>query len=164
MSAIGIFIIGHFVSRVLAPSKSRGRPIWRRTVAAVRYLSYRGFHVRSLGWNSASIGVLLLGAAGTLFFFCKLPINRSFRSKTRGTTDFCLRQAWISSHRHTTGRAWTGVDHHRWRLDPGGCHWHACPLYCKQLPCPSASMLLLTLGKRYGEQDELDHPADRRHP
>jgi len=40
-------------------------------LAGLRYLAYRGFHVRGLKWNSAPVGVLVLGVAGVLFFFCK---------------------------------------------------------------------------------------------
>ncbi|KAJ5635172.1 uncharacterized protein N7484_008485 [Penicillium longicatenatum] len=69
MCSLGIFVIGHFVSS-LGYRKSRGSPLWRRLIAVIRYLSYRGFHVQTLRWNSAPLGILLLGAAGAIFFFC----------------------------------------------------------------------------------------------
>lgn len=72
MSAIGIFIISHFISRVLGYRRFKGPAVWQKLIASVRYLSYRGFHVRALRWNSAPVGVLLLGLAGTTFFFCEL--------------------------------------------------------------------------------------------
>ena len=73
MCAIGIFIIGHVISsHILGYRKFRGPHLWQKFVAVIRYLSYRGFHVKSLRWNSAPVGVLLLGLAGTVFFFCKL--------------------------------------------------------------------------------------------
>lgn len=71
MCAIGIFIIGHVVSQVFAYHRFRGPLIWQKLIASVRYLSYRGFHVKSLQWNSAPVGILLLALAGTIFFFCK---------------------------------------------------------------------------------------------
>lgn len=71
MCGIGIFIIGHFVSSLaMGHGKVRGPALWQKLIAGIRYLTYRGFHVRTLGWNSAPVGVLLLGAAGTVFFFC----------------------------------------------------------------------------------------------
>ncbi|KAH8122162.1 ferric reductase like transmembrane component-domain-containing protein [Trichoderma asperelloides] len=70
MCAIGIFIIGHVVSQVFAYHRFRGPLIWQKLIASVRYLSYRGFHVKSLQWNSAPVGILLLALAGTIFFFC----------------------------------------------------------------------------------------------
>ncbi|OAG06197.1 uncharacterized protein CC84DRAFT_1092426 [Paraphaeosphaeria sporulosa] len=71
MTAIGIFIIAHFTSsHILGHRRFRGPNIWRKLIATVRYLSYRGFHVKSLRWNSAPVGVLLLGLSGTVFFFC----------------------------------------------------------------------------------------------
>lgn len=73
MTALGIFIIGHFISsQVLGYRKFRGPPIWQKVIAAVRYLSYRGFYIKALRWNSAPIGLLLLGAVGAVYFFCKL--------------------------------------------------------------------------------------------
>lgn len=75
MSAIGIFIIGHFISRVLGYRRFRGSAVWQKLIASIRYLSYRGFHVRALRWNSAPVGVLLLGLAGVAFFFCELLLR-----------------------------------------------------------------------------------------
>lgn len=71
MSALGIFVIGNLVSQALGHRIWRGSPPWQKVTALARYLSYRGFHVRSLRWNSAPLGLLLLAAAGTVFFFCK---------------------------------------------------------------------------------------------
>jgi len=72
MSAIGVFIIAHFASAILLRQRNVQRVvIWRKTLAATRYLSYRGFHVRAFRWNSAPVGILLLGAAGTIFFLCQ---------------------------------------------------------------------------------------------
>ncbi|KIW36430.1 hypothetical protein, variant [Exophiala oligosperma] len=70
MCSIGIFIIGHVLSRVLGTNVDRGPSLLRRATAVIRYLSYRGFHVASLRWNSAPIGLLLLALVGVIFFFC----------------------------------------------------------------------------------------------
>ncbi|KIX93598.1 uncharacterized protein Z520_10776 [Fonsecaea multimorphosa CBS 102226] len=70
MTGIGIFIIGYALTQLLPLSHRPGLPIWRRCVAATRYLSYRGFHIKSLGWNSAPVGVLFLGVVATIYFFC----------------------------------------------------------------------------------------------
>lgn len=72
MCVIGVFIIGHSLSSLclrLGIYKETG--IWARMIAIVRYLSYRGFHVSVFRWNSAPVGVLVLGAIGATFFFCK---------------------------------------------------------------------------------------------
>lgn len=74
MTGIGLFTVGHFISYYvigLAFPRFRGPKLWRMLIAIVRYLSYRGFHVASLEFNSASVGVLLLGLAGAVFFFCE---------------------------------------------------------------------------------------------
>lgn len=52
-------------------ASSRKPSIWAKVLAGLRYLSYRGFRVGKLGWNTAPIGVLLLGAVGTIYFFCE---------------------------------------------------------------------------------------------
>jgi hypothetical protein len=72
MCTLGIFIIGHVASsQLLGYRKFRGPRLWQKLIAMIRYLSYRGFHVKSLQWNSAPVGILLLGAAGAVYFFCK---------------------------------------------------------------------------------------------
>jgi len=72
MSVLGIFIIGHVVSfHVLGYRKFRGPLIWQKLIALIRFLSYRGFHISVLRWNSAPIGLLILGAAGAVYFLCK---------------------------------------------------------------------------------------------
>lgn len=73
MCAIGIFIIGHTLTNILSWSHRPEPLFWRRIVAAVRYMSYRGFNIKILGWYSAPIGVLFLGAIGAIYFFCALP-------------------------------------------------------------------------------------------
>lgn len=78
MSGLGIFIIGNLISsQVLGYRKIRGPPTWQKLTAFIRYLSYRGFHIKSLGWNSAPVGILLLGAAGAVYFFCESRIPRA---------------------------------------------------------------------------------------
>ena len=91
MTGLGIFIIGHFVSsQLLGYRNFRGPRIWRKSVATIRYLSYRGFYMESIRWHSAPIGVLLLGFAGTTYFLCKLGLvqcDQQYRVIT-------LAQAW----------------------------------------------------------------------
>ncbi|ETN44396.1 uncharacterized protein HMPREF1541_10576 [Cyphellophora europaea CBS 101466] len=70
MCTIGIFIVGHLISQTMGSRGEQAFPLWRRMTAAVRYLSYRGFHVRAFRWNSAPVGLLLIAAVGTIFFSC----------------------------------------------------------------------------------------------
>lgn len=93
MCAIGVFILGHvLLSFVLGHRRFRGPVVWQKLIAFIRYLSYRGFYVKSLGWSSAPIGVLLLGLVGTVFFFCKsIPWNGYEGGTRRGDADVtCL--------------------------------------------------------------------------
>lgn len=95
MSALGIFIIGHLISsQVLGYRRFRGPPIWQKLIAAVRFLSYRGFHVKALRWNSAPLGILLLGAAGTVYFFCKCSTRATLPLEGL-PTDWVFWQVWI---------------------------------------------------------------------
>lgn len=129
MCAIGIFIIGNAVSQYLGLRNFRGPPIWQKLIASVRYLSYRGFHVKSLRWNSAPVGILLLGLAGTIFFFCKLE-SRVF-SPTTSRTELIIRQVWIWFRSLITGQVKSTVTRHHWPPDLDGWAWHACRSYCK---------------------------------
>lgn len=81
MAGIGLFVVSYALTQLLALSGRPGLPSWRKCVAVTRYLSYRGFRVEALGWNSAPIGVLLLGATGTIYFFCTWMIDSHDRKK-----------------------------------------------------------------------------------
>lgn len=52
------------------PASLRRSKIVRKATALNRYLSYRSLRIQALDWNSAPVGVLLLGAVGIIFFFC----------------------------------------------------------------------------------------------
>ncbi|PQE06928.1 hypothetical protein CJF32_00009203 [Rutstroemia sp. NJR-2017a WRK4] len=98
MCTIGIFIVGHVLSQVFGYRRFRGPPILQKLVAVIRYLSYRGFHVRPLRWNSAPIGILLLGLAGTIFFFCMdlIPQPYYWPSKIYGNSPaLATRSGWM---------------------------------------------------------------------
>lgn len=53
----------------LSPKGLREAKPIRKLVALNRYLSYRSLRINALDWNSAPLGILLLGAVGTIFFF-----------------------------------------------------------------------------------------------
>lgn len=112
MCGIGIFIVGHFITR-LSSLRKRKDPslLWRKALAATRYLSYRGFHIRRLRWNSAPVGILLLGAIGATYFFCKLSTYRI--SSTAWFTNSFATQAWIWFRSHTTGQVFSLAIHRR---------------------------------------------------
>jgi hypothetical protein len=99
MSAIGIFITAHFVSSLLGHRLFKRLSIWRKLVSGIRYLSYRGFHVQQLRWNSAPLGVLLLGAAGTFFFFCMDLAPKPYYwadEKFGGSPPLATRSGWLA--------------------------------------------------------------------
>lgn len=67
--SIALFIILHALSRYSPPALKRTR-LWRKGEAVIRYLSYRGFQLRSMQtqWWSPSIGVFIVLLAGFVFF------------------------------------------------------------------------------------------------
>lgn len=76
MVAIGLFIIAHFTSAI-TPRSAKRTSAWLRPLAFLRYLSYKTWRVA--GWNTQSLGVCLLGAAGLVYFLCEYPCSdRSF--------------------------------------------------------------------------------------
>ncbi|RHZ69270.1 hypothetical protein CDV55_106632 [Aspergillus turcosus] len=67
-ATIGVFAIAHFLSR-RAPLPVKRSAVWRKTTAALRYLSYQGYQIPSLRYWSPSLGVCLLGLVGFVYFF-----------------------------------------------------------------------------------------------
>ena len=70
-AVIGIFAILHFIRR-LQPQRNQ---LSDKSHAAVRFLSYRGFHIRGLSWYSSTVGVVALIAIGILFFSSKTVLS-----------------------------------------------------------------------------------------
>ncbi|KAH8684246.1 ferric reductase [Tricladium varicosporioides] len=70
---IGSFMVAHYSGRLLALLKKdnplRGNNSWQKVVGTVRYLSNKTFRVQALGWYSSSMGAILLGLAGVMYFF-----------------------------------------------------------------------------------------------
>lgn len=95
MSVLGIFVIGNFVAQLLGYRAWRASSPWKRAIALTRYLSYRGFHVEALQWNSAPLGLLLLAAAGTVFFFCKSNWSGYIHASGTSRLTCWASQAWI---------------------------------------------------------------------
>lgn len=71
MVAIGLFIIAHLISLIM-PRSAKKNFVWLRPLAFLRYLSYKNWRVA--GWNTQSLGVILLGAAGFVYFMCQYTI------------------------------------------------------------------------------------------
>lgn len=71
MCTIGIFILGYIINQLVSTSpRHRASSLYHKTLAAVRYLSYRGWRIKRFNWNTAPVGLLLLAVIGTVYFFC----------------------------------------------------------------------------------------------
>ena len=68
MSTIILFSIPFLFANLLPRARSRSK-VAQKLLALNRYASYKSFRIGKLNWNSAPLGVLLLGAVGTIFFF-----------------------------------------------------------------------------------------------
>jgi hypothetical protein len=70
-AVIGVFTLGNIVSVISRRSKSSagGNATLQKGIATGRFFSYRSFQLRSFRWYSPSIGVMLLGTCGAIYFF-----------------------------------------------------------------------------------------------
>lgn len=68
LAVIIVFSVAHTAGNVLPKSLLRTGVV-NKTRSLFRYLSYRTIRIPFLNWNSAPVGVLLLAAIGTVFFF-----------------------------------------------------------------------------------------------
>ncbi|CAK1363054.1 Ferric/cupric reductase transmembrane component 1 [Cercospora beticola] len=68
LSTIILFSIPFLFANLLPRARSRSGA-GGKLLALSRYASYKSFRIGKLNWNSAPIGVLFLGAVGTIFFF-----------------------------------------------------------------------------------------------
>jgi Ni,Fe-hydrogenase I cytochrome b subunit len=73
-AVIGIFTISNLLVR-LAPDRVKRTRLWRMFTSASRYLSYRGYRLPALRYWSPALGVVILGALGTAFFFGRFSDN-----------------------------------------------------------------------------------------
>lgn len=67
-ATIGVFAIVNFAIKY-APAQVKRTVVWRKATAGLRYLAYKGYQLPALRYWSPSLGVLLLGLVGTVFFF-----------------------------------------------------------------------------------------------
>jgi hypothetical protein len=61
--------------------------VWLRIRALIRYLSCKLFYIKLLDWCSPSLGVMILGAVGLIFFFCKHTIDSAAQIPITLSTD-----------------------------------------------------------------------------
>lgn len=70
-ATVGVFAIANFLFKY-TPARVKRSSVWHKTTAGLRYLAYRGYQMPALRYWSPSLGVLLLGLAGVVFFFGEL--------------------------------------------------------------------------------------------
>lgn len=71
-AVIGVFTVANVLARFSRSSKGDGlrkNGLWQHLIAISRYNAYKSFHIRGLNWFSPSVGVMLLGACGAVYFF-----------------------------------------------------------------------------------------------
>ena len=101
MAAIVLFGLGHLFN-VLASRSIRTTKAFRLSSASVRFLSYRAFRIPALNWTTAPLGILALGAVGTIYFFCMTLGPKPYYWPTTATLKFgnappiANRSGWLS--------------------------------------------------------------------
>ncbi|KAJ5579997.1 Riboflavin synthase-like beta-barrel [Penicillium hispanicum] len=66
-AVIGVFAVSNFLVK-FAPDWLKRTRVWRATTSLSRYLAYRGYRFPVLRYWSPSLGVIVLGLAGAVFF------------------------------------------------------------------------------------------------
>jgi len=67
-ATVGVFGIANFLAKY-APVQVKRSDAWKKVTAGLRYLAYRGYELPVVRYWSPSLGVILLGLAGTVFCF-----------------------------------------------------------------------------------------------
>lgn len=100
LAVIGLFAVANIVSNFTSPSLQRNR-LWRRSQAVLRYVAYRGFRIRRVGWYSPSLGYLLVALAGAIFFFGQSSCNEEASSPklTPHSNDVWPQAILLANHR-----------------------------------------------------------------
>ncbi|KAK5169355.1 uncharacterized protein LTR77_005330 [Saxophila tyrrhenica] len=100
-ACILVFAVGNFFNNFMSRSLAQNRTVRRKT-ALYRYLSYRSFRIPALNWNSAPLGVLALGAIGTIYFMCMTLAPKPFYWPNTDKVDYgsspplATRSGWLS--------------------------------------------------------------------
>ncbi|CAK4027600.1 Ferric cupric reductase transmembrane component 1 [Lecanosticta acicola] len=133
LTAIILFAIPFVLNTIWPGTTSKNRAT-RKLTALGRFLSYRQYRIGKLNWNSAPLGVLLLGAVGTIFFFSMTlgpkPYYWPTNAKFGNSPPIATRAGWMSlgclpfviatSSKSNLITGFTGVSHerlqvfHRW--------------------------------------------------
>lgn len=103
MATIILFAIPFLTSKLLRKPPPKIKAV-RQLLAIFRYLAYRSYRIRPLNWNSAPLGILILGAIGTVFFVCMTlgprpyywPNQKSPPISFGGSPPIATRAGWMS--------------------------------------------------------------------
>lgn len=101
MAVILLFTLINSANQILPHRLARARSI-RRLTGLNRYLSYRSFRIPGLNWNSAPIGVLLLGVVGAIYFFSMTLGPKPYYWPNTATVNYgnspaiATRSGWLS--------------------------------------------------------------------
>ncbi|KAF2167397.1 hypothetical protein M409DRAFT_66013 [Zasmidium cellare ATCC 36951] len=99
--AIVLFAIANIAEEFL-PKVASQSGLARRVKRVARYLSYRNFRISFLDWNSAPLGLLLLGSVGLIYFLCMTLVPQPYYWPNTPTVDhgdqppIVTRSGWLS--------------------------------------------------------------------
>jgi hypothetical protein len=69
LATIVLFGAGHLFNLLASRSIRQSKGV-RPSTALLRFVSYRAFRISALNWTTAPLGIMALGAVGTIYFFC----------------------------------------------------------------------------------------------
>lgn len=101
LATILVFSIVYLLD-LLTTGSIKSKSLARRSTAVFRFISYRTFRISFLNWNSAPLGVLVLGAIGTIYFFCMTLAPNPYYWPATDEGDFgssppiATRAGWLS--------------------------------------------------------------------
>lgn len=79
-AVIGVFTVSNLLVR-FSPDWVKRTRIWRATTSVSRYISYRGYRFPVVRYWSPSLGVIVLGLVGAVFFFGTAGLQMEWHQK-----------------------------------------------------------------------------------
>ena len=108
LSTVALFLVGIalfsaiYISSQLMPERLTQSKTLHRLAGLNRYLSYKAFRIPVLNWNSAPLGVLILGGIGAIYFFSMTLATKPYYWPNTETFHFgdsppiATRSGWLS--------------------------------------------------------------------
>jgi ferric-chelate reductase len=88
-AVIGVFTVSNLLVR-FSPDLVKRTRVWRATTSVSRYMAYRGYRFPVVRYWSPSLGVIVLGLVGAVFFFGTAGLQMGWHQKANRDTAMTL--------------------------------------------------------------------------